>query len=210
MLGHDAKHREGVEQRVVGLVEMELHRGVARGHSLVDHRKVRFGSVARDDRVDREGNVIRCKELAIGEVRIGADGKRPSQTILGAAILGRKVVDELKILVRGNKRGLDEWLVHMLAAAPRNKRVKAGRGLAARVHGNNHLVFRSRIATLRRGAARIASSARAASEYAACAQGNRASPCRRKERTPVDHADSASTRTTPLLSFPAHGFSSHT
>ena len=136
---HDADNRQRVQQRVERLVQMDLAGLVVDGDSLVDHGQVALAGLVVGNAVDGVGHVMGGNRLAVGELGVGADGERPGQAIVAAGISRCKVVLEAHVGLRGQKRGLDERLVHVLAAAPGNERVEAGIGLAAHRHGNGNL-----------------------------------------------------------------------
>ncbi len=144
VLRHDAQDGERVEERVVGLVVVKLHHRVAHGHRAVYHGEVGLGRRALYDAVHGEGDIAGGEGLAIGKDDVVADGERPHQPIGGTQVLGGEIVRELKVLVRGDERGLDERHVNVLAAAPRDKRVEPRGGLARRVHGDDDLLGRIR------------------------------------------------------------------
>ena len=139
VLGYDAHDGERVEQGVERLVEVQLDGGVVDDDGLVDHGEVGFGGTAVDDTVDGEGDVVGGEGLAVGELDVVADGERPGQAVLGALIGVGKVVLELEVDVGGDEGGLNERLVHMLAATPAHERVEAGRRLRAGGHGEDDL-----------------------------------------------------------------------
>ena len=139
MLGYDAHDGERVEQGVERLVEVQLDGGVVDDDGLVDHGQVGFGGAAVDDTVDGEGDVVGSEGLAVGELDVVADGERPGEAVLGALIRGGQVVLELEVDIGGDEGGLNERLVHMLAAAPTHERVEAGRRLRAGGHGEDDL-----------------------------------------------------------------------
>ena len=139
VLRHDAEHRERVEQRVMGLVEMEFDHRVAHGDGAVDHREVGLGHRAVDDGVHGEGDIARTQRFAVGEDDVVANGERPHEAVARAEVVGCKVVDEVEVLVGGDEGGLDERLVHVLAASPSDERVEAGGRFARGVHGDDDL-----------------------------------------------------------------------
>ena len=138
-IGHDADNRQRVQQRVERLVQMDLAGLVVDGDGLVDHGQVALAGLVVGHAVDGVGHVMGGNRLAIGELGIGADGERPGQAVVAARIGRCQVVLEAHVGLRGQKRGLDERLVHMLAATPGDERVEAGVGLAAHRHGNGNL-----------------------------------------------------------------------
>ena len=136
---HDADDRQRVQQRVERLVQMDLAGLVVNGNGLVDHGQVALAGLVVGNAVDGIGHVMGGNRLAVGELGVGADGERPGQAVIAARISRCQVVLEAHVGLRGQKRGLDERLVHVLAAAPGNERVEAGIGLAAHRHGNGDL-----------------------------------------------------------------------
>ena len=142
VLGHDADDGKRVQKRVERLVEADFHRRVVRGHGLLHHGQVALGRLGVPDAVEGEGHVARRERLAVGELHVVADGERPRQAV-GRRLVGRgQVVLEAQLGGGGDQRGLDERLVHVLAAAPRHQGVEAGRRLRSRRHGHDHLLGR--------------------------------------------------------------------
>ena len=136
---HDADNRQRVQQRVERLVQMDLAGLVVDGAGLVDHGQVALAGLVVGNAVDGICHVTSGNRLAVGELGIGADGERPGQAVVAASVGRCQVVLEAHVGLRGQKRGLDERLVHMLAATPGDERVEAGGGLAAHRHGNGNL-----------------------------------------------------------------------
>ena len=136
---HDADNRQRVQQRVERFVQMDLAGLVVDGDGLVDHGQVALAGLVVGNAVDGICHVTSGNRLAIGELGIGADGERPGQAVVAARIGRCQVVLEAHVGLRGQKRGLDERLVHMLAATPGDERVESGVGLAAHRHGNGNL-----------------------------------------------------------------------
>ena len=136
---YDADNRQRVQQRVERLVQVDLAGLVIDGDGVVDHGQVALAGLVVGNAVDGVGHVMGGNRLAVGELRVGADGERPGQAVVAASIGRCQVVFEAHIGLRGQKRGLDERLVHVLAAAPGNERVEARFGLAAHRHGNGNL-----------------------------------------------------------------------
>ena len=136
---HDADNRQRVQQRVERLVQMNLASLVVNGDSLVDHGQVALAGLVVGNAVDGVGHVMGGNRLAVGELGVGADGERPGQAIVAARIGRCQIVLEAHVGLRGQKRGLDERLMHMLATAPGNERIETGIRFAAHRHGNGHL-----------------------------------------------------------------------
>ena len=136
---HDADDRQRVQQRVERLVQMDLASLVVNGDGLVDHGQVALAGLVVGHAVDGVGHVMSGNRLAVGERGVGTDGERPGQAIVAARVSRCQVVLEAHVGLRGQKRGLDERLVHMLAAAPGNERIETGSRLAAHRHGNGNL-----------------------------------------------------------------------
>ena len=136
---HDADNRQRVQQRVERLVQMNLTGLVIDGDGLVDHGQVALAGLVVGNAVDGIRHIMGGNRLAVGELGVGADGERPGQAIVAARVRRCKVVLEAHVGLRGQKRGLDKRLVHMLAAAPGDERVESSVGLAARRHGNGNL-----------------------------------------------------------------------
>ena len=136
---HDADNRQRVQQRVERLVQADLAGLVVDGDGLVDHGQVALAGLIVGNAVDGVGHVVGGNRLAVGEFGIGANGERPGQAIVAARVRRCKVVLEAHVGLRGQKRGLDQRLMHVLAATPGDERVEAGVRLAAHGHGNGHL-----------------------------------------------------------------------
>ena len=136
---HDADNRQRVQQRIERLVQVDLAGLVIDGDGLVDHGQVALAGLVVRHAVDGVGHVMSGNRLAVGELGIGANGERPGQTVVAARIGRCQVVLEAHVGLRGQKRGLDKRLVHMLAAAPGNERIETGSRLAAHRHGNGNL-----------------------------------------------------------------------
>ena len=142
MLGHDAHDGKRVQKRVIRLRHGNFHMRVVGRRSLFDHGKVGLGRLGFDDAVNSERYVGCGQRLSVGELCVVANGEIPGHSIVCAVIFRSKVVDELEIGVRGDEGGLDQGLMHMLAAAPRHEGVEAGGRFAVHVHGNDDLVLR--------------------------------------------------------------------
>ena len=118
---------------------MNFARFVVYGDRLVHHSQIALAGLAVRNAVDRVGHIMRRERLAVGELRVRANGERPREAIVAAGIRRREVVFEAHIGRRGQKRGLDKRLMHMLAAAPGDERVEASGGFAAHGHGDRNL-----------------------------------------------------------------------
>ena len=141
VLGDDAHHGKGVEQRVAGLVEVYLNRRVVRSLGRAHHREVGLGVGRGHDGVDGKGDVGGAQGLAVGEARVIAGSERPGETVVGDLVGGGEVIDEVHVLVGDDERRLDERLVHVLAAAPVDAGVEAGGRLVAGAHGHDDLAL---------------------------------------------------------------------
>ena len=184
-IGNDADNGQRVQEGVEGLVQMDFARFIVYGDRLVHHSQIALAGLAVRNAVDRVGHIMRRKRLAVGELRVRANGERPREAVVTAEIRRREVVFEAHIGRRGQKRGLDKRLMHMLAAAPGDEWVEASGGLAAHGHGNRYL--RCVSLALRSGALIRAARARIActrAQHAAEAHRSRAHACRLQKRSP--------------------------
>ena len=88
-------------------------------HGLFDHGKVGLGRLGFDNAVDGERHIRCAQRLSVGELRVVTNSEIPGHSIVCAVILRGKIVDELEIGIRGDEGGLDQGLMHVFAAAPR-------------------------------------------------------------------------------------------
>ena len=136
---HDADDRQRVQQRVERLVQVDLAGLVINGDGVVNHGQIALAGLVVGHAVDGVGHIMGGNRLAVGELGVGADGERPGQAVVAASIGRCQIVLEAHVGLRGQKRGLDKRLMHMLAAAPGNERIETSSRLAAHRHGNGNL-----------------------------------------------------------------------
>ena len=139
VLGNDAQHGQGIEKRVERFVQAKNDRVLVWALDRIDHREIGLGVLRGLDGCHGKGNVGGAHRLPVGEVRIVAQGKRPAQAVVRALVGRREVANELHVRVGTDKRGLDERLVDVFAAAPGHAGVEAGVRLARGAHGDGHL-----------------------------------------------------------------------
>ena len=108
----------------------------------VHHGEVGLGCIAVGDAIDREGHVLRRAGLAVGEHGVVAYRERPHEAVVAAEEFGGQVAGDVHGVIGYHERGLDERLVHVLAAAPRDERIETGRRLALRAHRDGHRAVR--------------------------------------------------------------------
>ena len=180
-VGHDADNGQRVQEGVERLVQANLAGLVVDGDGLVDHGQVALAGLVVGDAVDGVGDVMGRDRLAVGELRVRTDRERPGQAVVAARIRRCKVVLKTHVGLRGQKRGLDERLMHMLAAAPGDERVEAGVRLAAHRHRNGHL--RSMLPVYG-GTGALGGAAGASAQHAAEAHCSGAYACHLQKRSP--------------------------
>ena len=182
---NDADNGQRVQERIERLVQMDFARFIVYGDRLVHHGQIALAGLAVRNAVDRVGHIMRRERLAVGELRVRANGERPREAVVTTGVCRREVVFEAHVGRRGQKRGLDKRLMNMLAAAPGDERVETSSRLAARRHGDRYL--RGVLFALHGGSrirvARIRV-ARASAQYAAEAHRSRAHACYPQKRSP--------------------------
>ncbi len=194
---HDAHHGQSVQKRVVGPLHGDLAGHRIESPSLGHHGQVGLSRRPLGDAVDGEGHVLGRKRHPVGEDRVVANGESPGETILRAVVGHGQIVHEGKIVVGGDKGGLDEGLVHMLAGAPAHERIEPGRRLRGGRHSHDHLRFAVRAGASASGR-RSSGARRGAFPAAGTARQQPRTRCAGQRRSP--HEVSSRQGHPPLLS----------
>ena len=139
VLGHDTQNGERVEKHVEGLGELDLNRGVVECSSVFDHGQIGLGARRGANRVDGKRHVSRGQGLAVREHHVVAECERPGKPVFRTEPLRGKVARDLHVGVGCDQRGLNQGLVHVLAAPPRVDGTEALSRLALVCHGDNDL-----------------------------------------------------------------------